>query len=349
MNKSLLLLPLIALSLLSASCRKAYDVPEYKEVLNHETAFVLPLEGDTTGQAKFDSSKFLDEKKVSGKRIQITHRWNQTGRMGWTGTWIPNVRVITVSRAPVSKTYTAEGKGSNKDTSDDIWVESRDSVGFSIGWTVTAEIAEEDTALFLYKYTGDSLVDVMAEEIHDRIQARAAEFAAMDNMDTLREQKAAMLQFVKNGAATVIINEKPQQIGAPEEGLVKYFKTRGITITNVGMFGGFTYESQAVQAAIDGVFVSQQKEETAKANFKAQQENNKVIELAAEAEANALLTVANGKAKAIEVELKALEKAQNSPAYVEKLRIDKWDGAYPQYYMGGSGKTGLLLNVPAPK
>src|SRR5215212_10547161 len=89
-------------------CVRSYDVPEYVEVETDETAFVLPLEGDTSQQAKFQSAKFLEEKKVSSKRIQITHRWSQTGRLNSTGNWIPAVKVIKVKRSPVTREWTAE-------------------------------------------------------------------------------------------------------------------------------------------------------------------------------------------------------------------------------------------------
>ena len=58
---------------------RPYDVPEFVEVDSSESAFLIPLEGDTANQAAFQSVKFLEEKKVATKRVQITHRWLQTG------------------------------------------------------------------------------------------------------------------------------------------------------------------------------------------------------------------------------------------------------------------------------
>ena len=118
-------------------CVRPYDTPEYVEVETDETAFVLPLEGDTAQQAKFQSAKFLEEKKVSAKRVQISHRWSQTGRQSSTGKWIPAVKVIRVKRSPVTREWTAEANSGTARVDQAVWVESQDSVGFSMGYSST--------------------------------------------------------------------------------------------------------------------------------------------------------------------------------------------------------------------
>ena len=42
-----------------------------------------------------------------------------------------------------------------------IWIESKDSVGFSVGFNCTAYIKEGDTAHFLYMYRSKSLAQMM--------------------------------------------------------------------------------------------------------------------------------------------------------------------------------------------
>lgn len=37
------------------SCVKPYDTPEYAEIDTSETGFLIPLEGDSRSQAKFQS------------------------------------------------------------------------------------------------------------------------------------------------------------------------------------------------------------------------------------------------------------------------------------------------------
>ena len=66
-------------------CMKPYDKPEYVEIDTSETGFLIPLEGDATQQAKFQSEDYLKQRKVATKRVQITHRWSQEGRLAWDG------------------------------------------------------------------------------------------------------------------------------------------------------------------------------------------------------------------------------------------------------------------------
>ena len=336
----------LALALMSTSCRRPYDKPEFVTVKPNETAFVFPLEGDTKEQTKFESAKILAERKVAAKRIQITHRWQPTGR--WEnseGEYMDTVRVITVNRQPVSRTWGSKEGGSNKGKDDAIHIESKDSVGFSSGWTCTAQILEEDTAQFLYQYAGAELSQVMDNEIHDRIQARAAAYAASQNLNELRGQKAEMLKYVRDGVDVKADADDATKLA--DMGVVAYFKTKGITITNIGMFEGFTYENPKIQEAIDNVFRAQQDKEVALAEKAAQKERNDTIKLAAEAAAEKYRTEAKGKADGIELETAALTKAAGVPLYAQKLLLEKWDGSYPKFYMGANGDSpALMLNVP---
>src|SRR5262249_8230518 len=90
-------LALIALGLmplLLTGCIKPYDRPEYVEIDTSDTGFLIPLEGDGSQQAKFQSEDYLKQRKVAAKRVQIMHRWSQEGRLGNTGRWIPTVRLV---------------------------------------------------------------------------------------------------------------------------------------------------------------------------------------------------------------------------------------------------------------
>ncbi len=180
-------LPLVALALALGGCMRSYDKPEYVEIDTSETGFLIPLEGDSAKQARFESVDYLQERKVAAKRIQITHRWNQEGRWSNDGRWLPLVRLVKVNRSPVTREWTAEGKHATGDKA--IWVESGDSVGFSMGFTCTAFIDEKDAATFLYWYPSGSLTNVMDTEVRGRIQQAAAEVAAKYPLDSLRSKK----------------------------------------------------------------------------------------------------------------------------------------------------------------
>src|SRR5205823_11362387 len=89
-------------------CMRAFDRPEYAEIDTSETGFLIPLEGDGGAQAKFQSEEYLRALKVAAKRVQITHRWSQEGRLPNSGRWIGTVRLIKVNRSPITREWTAE-------------------------------------------------------------------------------------------------------------------------------------------------------------------------------------------------------------------------------------------------
>ena len=134
-------------------CVKPYDKPEFVEIDTSETGFLIPLEGDATQQAKFQSEDYLKQRKVATKRVQITHRWSQEGRLPGDGRWIPTVRLVKVNRSPVTREWataqTTAANGAIQRSDNAIWIESGDSVGFSMGFTCTAFIPEDDAARFL--------------------------------------------------------------------------------------------------------------------------------------------------------------------------------------------------------
>ncbi|MFA6235605.1 MAG: hypothetical protein WC824_15660, partial [Bacteroidota bacterium] len=89
-----------------AGCQP-YMTPKYYEVKPNETCFMVKLEGDTkTGQAKLESSEFLEAGRIQAKRVEIPQRWNQTGRGYSAGEWIPTSLVICVDRTPVTREWT---------------------------------------------------------------------------------------------------------------------------------------------------------------------------------------------------------------------------------------------------
>ncbi len=346
------LLALASLPLFGTGCIKPYDRPEYVEIDTSETGFLIPLEGETAAQQKFQSEDYLRERKVAAKRVQITHRWSQEGRFENDGRWIATVRLVKVNRSPVTREWnTAEttGAGTRTHRTDKaIWIESADSVGFSMGFTCTAFIAEDDAAKFLYWYPSGSLANVMDQEVRGRIQQSAAEVAARYPLDQLRSKKQEIADAVKSDVTS-------------------FFATRGVTITTVGMFGGMTYENPEIQKSIDQTFIAQQLKVVSEAKFDAQKKENERIELEANAtaekvrreamgQADARKTSAAGEAEAIREVSRALAEAQQNPLLlqlkqleVEKARVERWDGKYPTWFFGaGANPPGLLVQTPAP-
>ncbi len=168
MNRNALTrLSLIALACTFAlsGCIRPYDSPEYSEIDTSETGFLIPLEGDGGVQAKFQSEEYLRQLKVAAKRVQITHRWSQEGRLLNSGHWIPMVRLIKVN----------------------------------------AFIPEDEAAKFLYWYPSGSLAGVMDTEVRARIQQVAAEIAAKYPLDALRARKQEISDAVKSDVTSFFV------------------------------------------------------------------------------------------------------------------------------------------------
>jgi len=343
-----LTLPLLLLTSSLTGCIRPYDRPEFVTIDTAETGFLIPLEGDGKKQDKFASEDYLAQLKVASKRVQIPHRWQQTGRMSCSGQWMPTVRLIKVERSPVTREWTADPSSGTAAKNQAIWIESADSVAFSMGFTCTAFIPEEQAARFLYWYPTGALAHVMDLEVRARIQQVAAEIAAMYPLDNLRTRKQEIMDGVRKDVTT-------------------FFSERGITVTTIGMFGGMTYENPEIQKAIDKAFIAQQEKVVNVARFEAQQHENERIELEADGmaekerrkaqgEADAKETIAGAEARAIREVNSALAETQQSPMWlqlkqleVEKARVEKWGGAYPQYYLAPGEKTALLFPAPAAR
>jgi len=344
-NKWTLLVALGTMSIFSG-CVRPYDTPEYSEIDTSETGFLIPLEGNSGNQAKFQSEEYLRELKVAAKRVQITHRWSQEGRLPNSGRWIATVRLIKVNRSPVTREWTAEAATGTAAKNQAVWIESSDSVGFSMGFTCTTFIPEEQAAKFLYWYPTGSLANVMDTEVRGRIQQVAAEIAAKYPLDALRARKQEISDAVKND-------------------ITSFFSQRGMVITTVGMFGGMTYENGEIQKAIDNTVIAQQLKVVNQARFEAQQRDNDRVTLEANAvaerarriaagEADAKKIAAVAEAEAIRQVNQALAEARQNPLLyqlrsleVERARVEHWNGQYPNYLLQtGSASPNLMLQMP---
>lgn len=328
----------VLLIMVGLSGCKPYEIPEFQIIDTNETAYVVPLEGDISDQVAFNSEEQLEKHKVAAKRIQIPHRWVQTGRMWWTGEWIDMVRVVKVSRTPETREWSA-GSHDESGNSSALWAESADGVGFSTGFTCTAFIAENDTSRFLYSYSGKTLASIIDTEVRARIQSQMAEFAASDEMDTLRSKKDEMIVAIRSD-------------------VIPYFDSKGITVTTLGQFGGFTYEDPKIGNAITSVFVAQQEKQITEAELAAQADRNTRLKLEGIGLAQKTIEVAKGEAEALRQIANATAEAAENPAFLEIKRlevqqqlIEQWDGKYPLYMMNmdSGSDPSLLMTLPTPE
>lgn len=294
-----------------AGCRKPYDTPEFVTIEASQTAFLIPLVGDTSNQGAFESEELLLEAKVATKEIQIPHRWVQLGRANWNGEWRPSATLIVVERKPVSRSWNS---GTSTDTSTSaIFGETSDAIGIYVGMNCTAMIEEKDAAKFLYRYNNTPLETIIDTDIKKMVEDRFNIETSKYTSTELHANKDVIMTTVR-------------------EYVVNYFKDYGITITVLGMKEGISYENPAIQAAIDKKFESEQE-------LVIQQNKNEANIAKAEAEAQAILIAAQAEAEANRLLSESL-----TSALLEKMYYEKWDGKLPYIY-GGDGMT-PIVNVP---
>lgn len=225
-KKVILTLALAGTISMTTGCVRPYNTPEFVEIKPNQTAFVIPLEGKTSDQGKFESEEFLEKAQVASKRIEVPHKWVQTGRWNWKGKWVDTVRVIVVDRYPETREWNGDGGYVG---------ESKDSIKFKQGLSATAQILEGDTSKFLYQYSGKKLTEVMDSEIRNYIGSVMLETYSTMTIEEIRADKGLVITKVR-------------------EKVEPYFKERGITLSNIGYIGDLQYLDPAIQEAINKKF-----------------------------------------------------------------------------------------------
>ena len=288
MKKKLLILMLVILVLL-CGCKKVYEIESF------ETAFVVPLEGDTTNQGAFDSAKFLNETKVAAKRVIITESWRRSP-MGW----YPDAKLYTVNRKTVTREWTEDdGTGSSK-KNEAIKAESKESISFTARLSCAANIAEKDAATFLYNYPSSiSLSQVMDTEIRTKAGGEFIKACSDKSMSEIITGKRSILNEVFTEVKT-------------------YFAKKGISVTVLEYAKDFQYDDKAIQASINAKF-------TAANKLEAQAAVNERVISEAKAKQKAIDIQKDTISKTLE--MKKLENQADA--------ISKWDGKMPNYTGSG--------------
>ena len=306
----ILLLVIVMTCTLFTGCRKPYDTPEFVTIQASQTAFLIPLVGDTTTQSAFESEDLLNEAKVATKEIQIPHRWVQTGRKNWMGEWKPSVTLIVVERKPVSRSWES-GDSTATSANKAIFGETADQIGIYVGMNCTAMIEEKDAAKFLYRYNNTPLETVIDTDIKKLVEDRFNIETAKYTSTELGAKKGEIMEAVK-------------------EYVIPYFKEYGITITVLGMKEGISYENDEIQKAIDAKFASEQE-------LVIQQNKNEATLAKAEADATATIMAAEAQAEANRLLSESL-----TANLLEQMYYEKWNGELPYIY----GDSTPIIQVP---
>jgi hypothetical protein len=305
-----LLLVIIISCTMFTGCRKPYDKPEFVTIEASQTAFLIPLVGDSTTQSAFESEDLLNEAKIATKEIQIPHRWVQTGRKHWMGEWKSAATLIVVERKPVSRSWES-GDSTAASANKAIFGETADQIGIYVGMNCTAMIEEKDAAKFLYRYNNTPLETVIDTDIKKLVEDRFNVETAKYTSTELGAKKGEIMEAVK-------------------EYVIPYFKEYGITITVLGMKEGVSYENDEIQKAIDAKFASEQE-------LVIQQNKNEAALAKAEADAAATIMAAEAQATANDLLSKSM-----TPALLEKMYYEKWNGELPYIY----GDSTPIIQVP---
>ena len=328
----------VLLLLLISGCRKPYEPVKREMIEPNEVGFLIS-NANVSEQSSTAAEDFA-KNMVSSQQVKIPQEWVQLdySTLFWNGEWRDSARLIKVDTSSITREWTADPNSGTSAKNEAIWVMTSDQVEFSTGWTCTAKIkSREDAAKFLSNYRNGSLEIVMDQEVRAKIQATFGLSVTDLPMDALRK------------SATPVIKQVTDDV-------IKFFDERGVTITNIGITGGFVYKDPKIIAKMVEVFTAEQEKNVAIAKTVAQEETNKQIQLEAQAKADALLAGKEAEAKGIQAVADAkayeIEKAQeNKEIYLElkkleidKARLEKWDGKYPVYMMGGAPT--MMMNMP---
>lgn len=290
---------IMAMSFTGCGLIKPFDKPELVTIEASQTAFLIPLVGDTTDQASFQSEELLSQAMVATKEVQIPHRWVKTGRFPGDGEWRPSAKLIIVERTPVTREWNSSKDNGTSAKNQAIYAESKESIGFSVGMNISAQIYTENDAIkFLYSYNNKSLEEIMDTEIRARVESKFVEQCAKYSLNEILANKEEIMATVRDDVIT-------------------YFEDKGITITVLGMKDGIEYDDTTIQESINEKFSSEQKLVT-------QENNNKVTISKAEADAQAKITAAEAEAEANRKIAESL-----TPELIEKQKIEKWNGSVP--------------------
>jgi hypothetical protein len=304
-----LVLLIVMVCCMFTGCRRPYDKPEFVTIEASQTAFLIPLVGDTTNQASFESEELLNQAKIATKEIQIPHRWVQMGRRHWMGEYRASAALIVVERKPVSRSW--ESGESTASSTRAIFGGSSDNIGIYVGMNCTAMIEEKDAAKFLYRYNNTPLETIIDTDIKKMVEDRF-------NVETAKY------------TSTELGAKKGEIMDAVKDYVIPYFKEYGITITVLGLKEDISYENPTIQDAIDKRFASEQ-------DLEIQKNKNEANIAKAEADAQAKILTAEAEAEANRKLAESL-----TDAVLEKMYYEKWDGKLPTV----CGTDNAIVNVP---
>lgn len=321
---------LVMILVVLAGCAP-YGASVLVEVGPNETAFLIPLTGDTTNQVQLQSVQFLKSHQVAVKRVEIPVVSHQTGRNStYDIEFKPAAILIKVDRSPVTREWTSKKDTGTSSTNQAFGVETVESIGLYVGATCSALITEEDAATFLYFFAGKPLAEIMDTNVRGFVQAQFFERIGKLYLTDARATKSTIFSTTF-------------------EAMTSQFKPMGITITSFGGSEGFVYDSDQVQKSIDDTFVSQQNVLNSYQQATRQAVDNEIMIGKANAFATATVVAGNAQAQVLKAQGEELAKY---PSITNYTLAQKSTGQVPTFLIiGGDGATstlpfGFFMNPP---
>lgn len=355
-SKHLMIIPM----LFAAGCIGPYKQEILVEIGPNETAFKVPLEGQTSAQEKAQSEEYLKQNQVFTKRVSLAQRQQETGRVMGDFIWIPSERVIKVNRTPVTREWTDESITGTSSQDQGLPCGSRDSIAFHVNATFTGHIEESDAAKFAYHWGGD--LD------HER----GASTRMLETVIDTNIRSFAITELQKHFGKAMLMDGIQQKEDFFEEvfqSIRKEFSPKGITCDFFGLHGNITFIDDKIQETLNKRFITENEkliavnqtlmqaernkqkvsEQEGEANMqiekaKGESESKKKI---ADGEAYAIITKAEAEAKANRAKAAALE-GDGGARLIAMAQIAAWKGEYPQWWMSNGSPVNLLLNTPIP-
>jgi hypothetical protein len=291
----------------TAGCYGPYPEAVYEEIQTNETAFLVPLEGDTAMQEKAKTIEALETAKVYAKRVEIPLRKRKLGRGFGRYEWVATMKVIRVDRSPVTREWTAEATTGTTAADQALYVESKDSINFGFSATITAHVEDADAARYLYYFAGKQLSDIIDQNIRGMALQLLAEKAGRSDLATCITDKHVFMEET-------------------ETALREQCAAKGITIDFFGGIKGIQIADAMIQEAVDSKFIGEINAQTAEQELEVQAIRNEIQVAAAEADRQAAQELFVAKDA---LQLKTSLEVLRINAEATKIAASKWKGALP--------------------
>ena len=291
-----------------------YKVEQFIEIEDHETAFLVPMEGGKDQQEALNSKEFLEKNFLSIKRVSLPLRAKKTGRMPWDIEWIPTARVVKTSRTPGHREWTA---------SMSLTAQSSEGTKFRVDSVIAAGVLEEDAALFRSNYKDVPLSQILDTNVRGFAQGKVAELFGNLPLEEAQRKKVDIFD-------------------AAEAAVKDEFRKFGLTVMYFGNRGGLYYVNKKVQDSIDQKFLEAVRQQIETKKLVAQQIRNQTTRETAEAQAKAALVLQTA-AEALEFTTDLEIAKMQAQARLDMAK--KISGELPEMVLPERNAGNLLLNV----